>query len=145
MTKHGWYQFPAWMAYVNYLPSSEEHWFFFPSLLTYLSCLESLQPVSLSLLWGPAAVLFFYWEKTLSLPGVISVHLPEVRKKKEDCGFTQWSSVTIRPGEGTRQQCIFSAQHGQTIAHGHLNAMNFNSLYPPQSPVICVSELWHFF
>ena len=119
MTKHGWYQFSTWRAYVSYSPFSEEHWFSFPSLLTYPSCLESLQPVSPSLLWGPAAVLFFYWEKILSLLVVISVHLPEIRKKKKGCSFTERSSVTISPAlGGAWGSSIPSEQCDQTLLMG---------------------------
>ena len=127
LTKHGWYQFSIWSAYVRYSPFSEEHWFSFPSLLTYPSCLESLQPVSPSLLWGPAAVSFFYWEKILSLLAVISVHLPEIRKKKKGCSFTERSSVTTScPGRWAGQQYTFSAARSNT-AHGQLQAMCFKA------------------
>lgn len=119
MTKHGCYQFSIWRAYVSYSPFSEEHLFSFPSPLTYPSCLESLQPVSLSLLWGPAAVLFFYWEKILSLLVVISVHLPEIRKKKKGCSFTERSSVTISPAlRGAWGSSKPSEQCDQTLLMG---------------------------
>lgn len=100
---------------MNYSPSSEEHWFFFPSLLTYPSCLESLQPVSPSLPWGPVAVLFFYWEKILSPPVVTSAHLPEVRKRKEGGSFTQWSSVTISHALGGSGAAVWPFQPSMVL------------------------------
>lgn len=146
MTKHGWYQFPTWRAYVSYSPFSEERWFFVPSLLTYPSCHESLQPVSPSLPWGPAAVLFFYWEKILSLPIVISVHLPEIGKKKEGRGLTQRLSVSIsRALRGGRTAVCLSGQRDQTTIHRQVDAQHFNSLDLSQSPVVCVSEQWYIF
>ena len=120
MTKHGWYQFSIWSAYVRYSLFSEEHWFSSPSLLTYPSCLESLKPVSPSLLWGPAAVSFFYWEKILSLLAVISVHLPEIRKKKKGCSFTDRSSVTTSPALGGGWgSSTPSEQHDQILLMGN--------------------------
>lgn len=143
MTKHGCYQ----CLNVSYSPFSEGHWFFFPSLLTYPSCREFLQPVSPSLLWGPVAVLFFYWEKILSLPVVISTHLPEIRKKKGGCSFSQRSSGTTSDALGGRKGSRMPSEHSviQPLPRGTSMPCVLTAYIHLKSCGICTWRVIYFF